>query len=64
MILKNITSFVITITVADLFGMERKYMLAEMRPFIPEPNVPYFEQFLHQMVSNSTNSRNEDECHE
>jgi len=34
--------------VADLFGVERKYMLAEMRPFIPEQDVPYFEEFLRQ----------------
>jgi len=34
--------------VADLFGVERKYMLAEMRPFIPEPDLPYFGEFLRQ----------------
>ena len=25
-------------------------MLAEMRPFIPEQDVPYFEEFLRQKV--------------
>ena len=41
---------IFTLAVSDLFGVDRKYMLAEMRPFIPEQDVPYFERFLRQKV--------------
>ncbi|XP_014661468.1 PREDICTED: cerebral cavernous malformations protein 2 homolog [Priapulus caudatus] len=30
----------------ELYGPERKYLLAEMRPFIPEKDSPDFENFL------------------
>jgi len=34
--------------VYDLFGQERKYLLVEMRPFIPEQDISNFERFLFQ----------------
>lgn len=43
--------------VFELYGPDRKYLLPEMRPFIPDKDCPYFENFLERIgIRNSDSS--------